>query len=78
MLDAPPTSNKENINETFFNIVDVLCNRFMGLSPFEVLNTPTREVFDLYVNCIIHDKKEKGGTKNKDVEWVTSQNANWH
>lgn len=51
----------------------------MALSPFEILNTPMNEVFDIYVNCIIHDKKEKGGTSDKSQDvWVTSANANWH
>ena len=50
----------------------------MALSPFEVLNAPMSAVFDLYVNCIIHDKKSKGETSNKEVEWVTSKNATWH
>lgn len=50
----------------------------MALSPFEVLNTEMATVFDIYVNCIIHDQKTKGtSNKNEDV-WVTSQNANWH
>lgn len=51
----------------------------MGLSPFEVLNTPTREVYDLFVNCVIHDSKDKKTNgKNKEVEWVTSKTATWH
>lgn len=48
----------------------------MGLTPFEVNNALMSEVFDLYVNCIIHDKKNKKGTK-EEAEWVTSQNATW-
>lgn len=50
----------------------------MGLSPFEILNRPTREVYDLYVDVIIHDRREKnGGTQGGDT-WVTSENATWH
>lgn len=50
----------------------------MGLTPFEVNNALMSEVFDIYVNCIIHDKKNKQGTNKKEkVEWVTSQNATW-
>lgn len=50
----------------------------MSLSPFEVLKAPMSDVFDIYVNCIIHDKRKKGETsKNEDV-WVTSKTANWH
>ena len=48
----------------------------MALSPFEILNTDIALVFDLYVNCIIHDKKDKKQTSG-DI-WVTSQTANWH
>ena len=49
----------------------------MGLSPFEVLTTDLEKVFNLYVDCIIHDKKEKSKGEDKDI-WVTSHNANWH
>ena len=48
----------------------------MGLSPLEVLNADLSDVLDIYVNCIIHDSKDKKQTEG-DV-WVTSQNANWH
>ena len=47
----------------------------MGLSPFEVLNTDFAEVMNMYVDCVIHDYKEKNG--QGDV-WVTSKTANWH
>lgn len=50
----------------------------MALSPFEVLNTDIALVFDIYVNCIIHDKKNKNSKNNEGEEWVTSQNATWH
>lgn len=50
----------------------------MALSPFEVLDTDMAKVFDIYVNCIIHDKKTKQQNSNKEDEWVTSNNANWH
>lgn len=48
----------------------------MGLSPFEILNRPMREVFNLYADCIIHDRKANGN-QQQDV-WVTSKTANWH
>ena len=67
----------KSVEETFFDLVDCLCGRFVGLSPFEILNRPTREVYDLYADCIIHDRREKGGGKKQD-EWVTSANATWH
>lgn len=59
-------------------MIDALCNRFMALSPFEVLNTDMALVFDIYVNCIIHDKKTKGTSKQEGDQWVTSQTADWH
>ncbi len=50
----------------------------MALSPFEILNTDMALVFDIYVNCIIHDKKTKGTSKQEGDQWVTSQTADWH
>lgn len=55
-------------------MIDTLCNRFLGLSPFDVMNADTRDVYDLYVDVIIHDLKEKQGTK----KYVTSENATWY
>lgn len=49
----------------------------MGLSPLDVLNADLSDVFDLYVNCIIHDRKNKKTNNEGDV-WVTSKTANWH
>ena len=74
--NAAPSINKTN-KEIEHDILDVLCGKFMGLSPFEVLHTDLSDVLDLYVNCVIKDSKEKTNTKEGDV-WVTSQNANWH
>lgn len=62
----------------YFNIIDALCNRFIGLSPFEVLNTPIEEVFDLYVDVVLHDYKNKNKQQDNNEEWVTSKNATWH
>lgn len=76
-LDNSPPSFK-SIDEIFFDIVNVLCERFQGLSPFEVLNTEIEEVFDLYVDCVIHDVKEKKKGNNNEEVWVTSKNATWH
>lgn len=50
----------------------------MGLSPLEVLNADLSDVFDIYVNCIIHDNKEKTNKSKEGDVWVTSKNANWH
>ena len=53
----------------------------MGLTPLEVLNSPTRDVYDLYVDVIIHDTREKKVTNQKGkggAMWVTSKEATWH
>ena len=75
-LNASPMTKAKTIDETFFDLIDTLCGRFFGLSPFEVLNMETRDVFDLYVDVIIHDKKGKKTDTNE--QWVTSENATWH
>jgi hypothetical protein len=49
----------------------------MALTPFEILNTDMALVFDIYVNCIIHDSKKKNN-QNDQEEWVTSKTATWH
>lgn len=77
MGDNPPSSNK-TIDEILFDMIDKLCERFMGLTPFEVLNSPTKQVFDLWVDVIIHDRNETGKQNEEKVEWVTSKNATWH
>lgn len=73
---APPVF--KTTDEIFFELINTLCNRFIGLSPFEVLNRPTREVFDLYVDCIKHDRKKSNGGNNQQEVWVTSKTATWH
>lgn len=62
------------------SIVDVLCQRFMGLSPFEVMNAPLDQTYDLYVYCVLNDsrKKTNGNNPKEKIEWVNSTNANWH
>lgn len=76
MLNNASPTTKLSVNEIFFTILDVLTKRFNGLSPFEILNTPTSEVLDLYVDTILNDFKEKN--KNNKNVWVTSKNATWH
>jgi hypothetical protein len=49
----------------------------MALTPFDILNADMALVFDIYVNCIIHDSKNKNKTDDQE-EWVTSKTANWH
>lgn len=73
---APPS--KQTDREYAFDIVNVLCSRFVGLSPFEVLNTDFAEVMGLYVDSVIHDYKEKHGNTEQGDIWVTSANATWH
>ena len=75
--NGAPSTNKTN-REYNFDIVNTLCGRFMGLSPLEVLNADFSEVMGLYVDCIIHDFKEKNQTATKGDIWVTSANATWH
>jgi hypothetical protein len=50
----------------------------MALSPIEVMNAPLEDVMDLYVDCILHDKKDKKKGKSSEGEWVTSKTASWH
>ena len=77
MGENPPSSNK-TIDEIFFEMIDTLCGRVMGLTPFEVLKSPTKQVFELWVDVIINDQNKNGKQKEERVEWVTSKNATWH
>lgn len=77
MGDNPPPSNK-TIDEILFEMIDTLCGRFMGLTPFDVLNSPTKQVFELWVDVIIHDQNNKDRQSEEKIEWVTSKNATWH
>jgi hypothetical protein len=76
-VSSSPTSSKLTTSEILFNIVDELCGRFMALSPFEVMNAPLEDVMDLYVDSILHQKRNKQGKSSQD-EWVTSKTASWH
>lgn len=74
---APPVT--QSVREGFHTIVDALCNRYAGLSPFEVMHSDLRDVYDLYVDVAIHDYKEKTKSENKtDGVFVTSKTATWH
>lgn len=77
MGDNPPPNDK-TIDEILFEMIDTLCGRFIGLTPFEVLNSPTKQVFELWVDVIINDQNKKGKQKEEKIEWVTSKNATWH
>lgn len=50
----------------------------MGLSPLDVLKEDLATIFDLYVDVILHDHKEKQENNSQEVQWVTSKNATWH
>ena len=76
-VSSSPHSSKLKTSEILFDIVDTLCGRFMALSPIEVLNAPLEDVMDLYVDCVLHQKRDKKG-KSSEGEWVTSKTASWH
>lgn len=76
-MSSSPTSSKIKTSEMLFDMMDSLCGRFMGMTPFEVMNAPLEDVIDLYVDCILHEKREKKG-KSSEGEWVTSKTASWH
>jgi hypothetical protein len=81
--DNPPPTN-QTIDEIFFGIIDTLCRRYQGLTPFVVLNTPTNEVLNVWTDMILYDRNNKdqdeqnGKQKADRIEWVTSKNATWH
>ena len=78
-LNGDTPSVNKTTRELYFDVVDVLCKRFTGLSPLEVYKAELAEVYDLYVDCIIHDSKEKKASGNEQGDvWVTSQTAGWH
>lgn len=74
--DASPYKKIKTVREDFHDIVDALCNKYLGLSPFEVLNSDIEDVYELYVDVIIHDWKEKN--PQQQPVWVTSKTATWH
>ena len=74
-LSGAPSVNKTD-RECNFGIVDTLCQRFTGLSPFEVMHADLADVMALYTDTVINDHKEK--TNNSQDVWVTSENATWH
>lgn len=76
-VSSSPTSSNLTTSEILFDIVDSLCGRFMGMTPFEVMNAPLEDVMDLYVDSILHEKRDKKGKSSEEV-WVTSKTASWH
>lgn len=83
-----PTASriKKTTNELYFDILTSLCARFPALSPFDILNRPAREVFDLYIDAVVQMDREKkrGGpaaqpaAEEEETEIVYSWNATWH
>lgn len=76
-VSSSPTSSKLTTSEILFDIVDGLCGRFMGMTPFEVMNAPLDDVMDLYVDSVLSEKRKKKEKSPQD-EWVTSKTASWH
>ena len=74
MVDAP--SVIQSANEGFFEIITGLCRNFAGLSPFEILNSDLKDVYDLYVDTAIANYKKN--KKSDGAVWVTSKTASWH
>lgn len=73
--DAAPSINKTT-REIYYDIVNILCNKFIGMSPLEVLTADLELVFNLYTDAIISDYKRK--QPNEGDVWVTSKTATWH
>lgn len=68
-----------------FDIITTLCARFPALSPFDILERPARDVFDLYIDAVIQADRggENGNAKGSkgnegEPERVYSWNAGWH
>lgn len=76
MNSAPPV--KKSVSEGFFEIVAALCEHFAGLSPFEVMNSDLKDVYDLYVDVAIYSYKNKNKSNGDAAVWVTSKTATWH
>lgn len=78
---APPDNKKITYRETFFSIIETLVNKFVGLSPIDLLNAPTSEVLELWTDTIIYSKKDgKIAPTSRDEpteETVYSYNATW-
>lgn len=76
-----PDNRKITYRETFYSIIETLTNKFVGLSPIDLLNAPTSEVLELWTDTIINSKKdEKNIPKSNDettAETVYSYNATW-
>lgn len=79
-----PDNYKPTYRETFYSILETLTNKFVGLSPIDLLNAPTDEVLELWTDTIIHSKKDRKSTPTsaadpttEEAETVYSYNATW-
>ena len=73
-----PYQPKRSVREVNFGIIDYLCGRFQGLSPFEILNSDIGDVYDLYVDSAINQIKSENEKGVEKRNWVTSKDASWH
>lgn len=78
-----PDNLKITYREAFYSIIEMLTNKFVGLSPIDLLNAPTDEVLELWTDTIINSNKDGKNTptsKNEpsaEAETVYSYNATW-
>lgn len=78
-----PDNRVITYRETFYSIIETLTSKFSGLSPIELLNTPTDVVLELWTDTIINSNKEKKGAPTStasptmEEETVYSYNATW-
>lgn len=75
--NTTPENKNVTYRETFYSIIEVLTNKFTGLSPFDLLNAPTDEVLQLWTDTIINSNKNKKPTPTTEAEMVYSHNATW-
>jgi hypothetical protein len=79
---ATPDNRNITYRETFYSIIETLINKFVGLSPIELLNAPTSVVLELWTDTIINSRKDRKNTHTSadasaDAEMVYSYNATW-
>lgn len=78
-----PDNRKITYRETFYSILETLTNKFVGLSPIDLLNAPTDEVLELWTDTIISSKRDGKNTPTSnddpttEAETVYSYNATW-
>lgn len=58
-----------SLYETFFDLTDNLCQRYMSLNPFVVRREKVGEVF-LLVQRINRRNQRKKGIRNDDKVWI--------